>query len=129
MSCEGTPASSTGAFAGGAAGAPERFGPGPFVSSTHVVLVLLAETARALTSILGGELQTDPKTQGSQLKTPLGSWNKLVHHRRCQGTFVEFSEPGEEPRLMEVRLSQEDPDGEGSLLRGWEYAPTESSDQ
>ena len=32
-----------------------------------------AGTARALTSILGGELQTDPKTQGGKLREPLGS--------------------------------------------------------
>ena len=75
-----------------------------------------AETTRAFTSILRGELQTDPKTQGSQLKEPLGSWNKFAHHQDYEGSFVEFSEPREEPRLMEVRSSQEDPDGKGSLF-------------
>ena len=86
-----------------------------------------AETTRALTSILRGELQTDPKTQGSQLKEPPGSWNKFAHHRGYEGSFVEFSGPEEAPRLMEVCPSQEDSDGEGFLLCGWEYAPNESS--
>ena len=86
-----------------------------------------AETARALISILGGELQTVPNTQGGRLREPLGSWNKFVHHRGYEGSFVEFSEPGEAPRLMEVRFSPEVPGGKGSLPRGWEYASTESS--
>ena len=86
-----------------------------------------AETARALNLIMRGQLQTDPRTQGSQHKIPLGSWNKFTHHRGYEGSFVEFSKPGEEPRLIEVCSPQEDPDSKGSLLRGWEYTPTESS--
>ena len=99
-----------------------------FFSNTSVLHAAAdAGTARAPTSILGGELQTDPKTQGGKLRNPLGSWNKLVHHRGYEGSFIEFSGPVEEPILMEVCSPQEDPDGKGSLLRGWEYAPTESS--
>ena len=86
-----------------------------------------AEVARAPTSIMGGELQTDPKRQGSKLRKVLGPWNKLAHHRGYKGSFIELSKPGEKPILMEVCSSQEDPDGGGSMLRGWEYAPTESS--
>ena len=67
------------------------------------------ETARALTTILGGKLQTDPKTQGGKLREPLGSWNTLVHHRGYEGSFVELSEPGKPPRLIEVCSPQEPP--------------------
>ena len=86
-----------------------------------------AASARAPTLILGGGLQTDPKTQEGKLREPLGSCNNFVHHRGYEGSFIEFSKPGKAPRLMEVCSSQEDPGGEGSLFRGWEYAPTESS--
>ena len=78
------------------------------------------DTTRALSMILEGHVQTDPKTQGSKLNKPLGPWNELVHHRGSEWSFVEFSEPGEEPRLIEVCSSQEDPDSRGSLIRGWE---------
>ena len=68
-----------------------------------------------------------PQDTRSQLKEQLGSRNKFAHHRGYEGSFVEFSGPEEAPRLMEVCPSQEDSDGEGFLLCGWEYAPNESS--
>ena len=98
------------------------------ISNTSVLHAAAgAETARALNSILRRELQTDPNTQGGQLKIPLDSWNKFAHHRGYEGSFVEFLEPGEEPILIEVSSYQEDPDSRGSMLRGWEYTPSKSS--
>ena len=58
-----------------------------------------AYATRAPNSILTGELQTDPTTQGSQLKTPLGSWNKFAHHRGYEGSFVELSEHGKQAEI------------------------------
>ena len=65
------------------------------------------ETARVLDCILSEIIQTDPNTQGSKLKRPLGSWNELVHHRGYAGPFVEFAEPGKEPRLIDVSSTQD----------------------
>ena len=65
-----------------------------------------AETAIALSSILGELLQADPRTQGSKIKTLPGLWNAKSHDRGYEGAFVEFSEPGQEPRLIEVNSSQ-----------------------
>ena len=77
-----------------------------------------AETARALISIMGEKLQTDPKTQGIRLRKPLGPWNASVHHRWYEGSFVEISEPGKGPILIEVSFSLEIPGVNASLLRG-----------
>ena len=59
-----------------------------------------AASARTLYDILSELTQTDPSSQGGQLKTPLGRWNELVHHRGYAGSFVEFAEPGEESRVV-----------------------------
>ena len=84
-----------------------------------------AETTIVPSSVMGGLLQADPKTQGSNLKTPLGPWHEMSHDCGYEGSFVEFSEPGEEQMLIEVCSSQADCESGGSLLRGWEYMPTE----
>ena len=98
------------------------------LSNTSMIHVTAdAETARALTAILGGELQTDSKPQKDKLRDPLGPCNTLVHHRGYEGSFVELSEPGKAPRLIEVCSSQEAPGGNVSLIRGWESTPAGSS--
>ena len=47
------------------------------------------ETEIVLSWILGEVLLTNPKTQGSQLKTPLGPRDEMSHNRVYDGTFVD----------------------------------------
>ena len=78
------------------------------------------QTAWVPACILSETTQADPQTQGSRPKKPLGPWNKLAHHRGYTGSFVNFSGSGDNPRLIEVSISQNGGDGE-SVLYGWEY--------
>ena len=75
-----------------------------------------AASARALYDILSKLTPTDPSSQGGQLKAPLGRWNELVHHRGYAGSFVEFAEPGKEPRLIEVSSTRECGRSDGSVI-------------
>ena len=78
--------------------------------------------------ILGETIQTDPRTQGSTLKRPLGPWDELVHHRGYTGSFVEFLEPGAYPRLIDVRSAQDYGEVGKSVLQGLEFQPFLASD-
>ena len=85
------------------------------------------ETARMLDCILGEITQTGPQTQGSKLKELLGPWNKLTHHSGHAGSFVNFSEPGEDPGLIDVCSSQSGGSGK-SVLHGWEFRSSLATD-
>ena len=61
---------------------------------------------------------------GGRLKKAIGPWNELVHHSGYAGTLVEFTEPGKEPRLIEVSPTQNCGELAGSVLQGWEFQPT-----
>ena len=61
---------------------------------------------------------------GGKLKAPLDPWNVKSHDREYEGSFVEFLEPGQEPRLIEVSSSQADYETGGSLLHWWAYVST-----
>ena len=78
------------------------------------------ETAETLYDILSDVTQIDPSSQGSKLKNPLGRWNELVHHRGYAGSSVEFTEPGKEPRLIEVSFTRDCGGLDGSVLQGLE---------
>ena len=52
----------------------------------------------------------------------------MSHNRGYDGTFVEFSEPGKGPRLIDVCSSQAYCEHGEPLLKGWEVLPTESPD-
>ena len=57
-------------------------------------------------------------TRGQAQKAPW-SWTELGHHRGYAGSFVEFTEPEKEPRLIEVS-SVQDRGGLGRfVLHGW----------
>ena len=81
-------------------------------------------SAKIMSAILSELTQTDPSSQGSRLKKPLGRWNELVHHRGYVGSFVEFTEPGTEPRLVEVSSTRDHGGSGGSIILGWEFTPT-----
>ena len=85
-----------------------------------------AQTARVLDCILSSLTQTDPSTQGGRLTDPLGPWHEPAHHRGYPGSFINFSGPGDDPRLIEVCSTREGTGG-GSTLHGWEYTPTQPS--
>ena len=81
-------------------------------------------SAKILHDIFSELTQTNPSSQGSRLQKPLGWWNELVNHRGYVGSFVEFTEPGAEPRLIEASSTRDHEGSGGSIIQGWEFKPT-----